>query len=589
MAHYNGPLRIVNNNPMTQTDFPVKPAPVRTTIQARFADGRAFEGPTGTPLEAFVQAADLETEGQIVAVLVNGRLRELSQPLNNDADLEPVDTSHSDGSRIYRRSLCFLMIAAASEVLPKRTITIHHSMPFGGYYCECNNGRRLTDDELAALGRRMEELVADDLPITQVQVPLAEALALFEQSGDQEKADLFTRRRKDYLTLYELNDVRDYFHGFMVPRTSYLSLFALQHYNHGFILQFPRRHQPMVLQPFEDETRLARVFQEYSQWLRIMDVANVSALNRAIRDGRTQEVILVAEALHQRQFNNIANEIGARRDTVRLVLISGPTSAGKTTFSKRLAIQLLAQGILPVAVGMDDYFVDRDKTPRDDDGGYDFEALEAVDVPLFQAHLQQLLAGKTIHLPHYNFHTGQREWGGELTIGPDHVILIEGIHGLNPRLVEGIDPDAMYRIFISAFTQLNLDKHNRVPTTDTRMLRRIVRDAKYRGYSAADTIGRWPSVRRGEKRHIFPHQNNADVFFNSALVYELSVLKTLAYPLLLQVEPGTPERVEANRLMAFLQWFDPLSDADMAHIGSDSILREFVGGSILQNFKPWQS
>lgn len=573
---------------MTTDSYSIQPTPIRNTAQARFADGRAFEGPKGAPIEAFIRAANLETEGKIVAALVNGRLRELSQPLLNDADLQPLDTAHSDGSRIYRRSLCFLMIAAAAEVLPNRTIVIHHSMPFGGYYCECNNGQRLTDAELTLLEQRMTELVAADLPIAQIKVPLSEALTLFESMGDWEKADLFSRRRKDYLTLYELNGVRDYFHGFMVPSTGYLTPFALQHYNHGFILQFPRRHQPRQLQPFEDEPRLARVFQEYSHWLGVMGVANLSALNQAIRDGRTQEVILVAEALHQRQLNNIANEIGARRDRIKLVLISGPSSAGKTTFSKRLAIQLMAQGIFPVAIGMDDYFVNRELTPRDEQGNYDFETIEAVDLPLFQSHLRQLMAGETIQMPHYNFHTGQREWAGELSIGPDHVLLIEGIHGLNPRLVEGIDTDAMYRIFISAFTQLNLDKHNRVPTTDTRLLRRIVRDAKYRGYLAADTIGRWPSVRRGEKNHIFPHQSNADVFFNSALVYELSVLKTLAYPLLLQVEPGTPERVEANRLMAFLQWFDPFSSEDMAHISSDSILREFVGGSILQNFKPWQ-
>jgi uridine kinase len=248
----------------------------------------------------------------------------------------------------------------------------------------------------------------------------------------------------------------------------------------------------------------------------------------------------------------------------------------------------MAQGIYPVAIGMDNYFVDRDNTPRDENGDYDFEALEAVDVPLFRQHLSQLMTGKTIIRPVYNFHTGCREWGEELSIGPDHVILVEGIHGLNPKLVEGLPPDSIYRIFISAFTQLNLDKHNRVPTTDTRLLRRIVRDAAHRGYTAADTIRRWPSVRRGEKRYIFPHQNNANVFFNSALVYELSVLKKLAQPLLLQVEPGTPERVEANRLLAFLQWFDPLPNGSMEYIASDSILREFIGGSILTDFEPWQ-
>ncbi|MCI0393308.1 MAG: nucleoside kinase, partial [Chloroflexi bacterium] len=333
------------------------------------------------------------------------------------------------------------------------------------------------------------------------------------------------------------------------------------------------------------EPRLARVFRDYNDWLDVVGVPSVAALNRAIAAGRTQEVILVAEALHERQLAAIAADIAGRRPALKLVLISGPTSAGKTTFSKRLAIQLLAQGIQPVAVAMDNYFVNREDTPVDENGQYDFEALEAVDVPLFRRDLQALLAGQTITQPRYDFHTGQRETGSELKIGREHVVIIEGIHGLNPRSVEGIPAEAMYRIFISAFTQLNLDRHNRVPTTDTRMLRRIVRDAAHRGYTAAATIRRWPSVRRGEKNYIFPHQNNANVFFNSALVYELSVLKALAQPLLLQVEPGTPERVEANRLLAFLQWFDPIAGDG---VPSDSILREFIGGSILEKFEPWQ-
>ncbi|MFQ5400855.1 MAG: nucleoside kinase [Anaerolineae bacterium] len=567
----------------------VLPASVRQSVQARFGDGRAFEAPKGTPIEEFIEAAQPEVEGRIVAALVNGRLRELCRPLLEDADLVPVTTADSDGMRIYRRSLSFLLIAAAAEVFPKRTITVHHSMPFGGYYCERDDRHQLTDEELAQLRGRMRELVAADLPITQVQVPLEEALGLFRADGDQEKAELFAKRRKDYLTLYELNGVRDYFHGFMVPRTSYLDLFELRHYKDGFILQFPRRQQPDVLQPFEDEPRLAQVFREYDDWLSVIGVPSVASLNAAIRDGRAQEVILVAEALHERQLANIAAQIAAGRPALKLVLISGPTSAGKTTFSKRLAIQLMAQGIRPVAIGMDDYFVNRDQTPRDENGDYDFEALEAVDVPLFRQHLRQLLTGEMIVQPIFNFRTGKRQWGKELRIGSDHVIIVEGIHGLNPALIEGIPPESVYRIFISAFTQLNLDRHNRVPTTDTRLLRRIVRDAAHRGYSAADTIARWPSVRRGEKRYIFPHQNNADMFFNSALVYELAVLKTLAQPLLLTVEPGTPERVEANRLLAFLQWFDPLSPEELDSIASDSILREFIGGSILEDFRFWQA
>jgi uridine kinase len=479
------------------------------------------------------------------------------------------------------------MIAAAAQLFPGRIITIQHSMPFGGYYCELDDHKQLSDENLDRLRQRMRELVTAQLPITQVKVPLEEALQVFRDSGDLEKAELFSKRRKDYLTLYELNGVRDYFHGFMVPNTSYLDTFDLRHYNDGFILQFPRRQQPKGLQPFEDEPILARVFQEYEEWLHIIGVPNIATLNRAIRNGRTQEIILVAEALHQRQLTTIASEIASRRP-VKIVMISGPTSAGKTTFSKRLAIQLMAQGIYPVAIGMDNYFVNRTETPRDKNGDYDFEALEAVDVPLFRQHLSQLMAGETIVQPVYNFHTGARSWGDKLSIGSDHVILVEGIHGLNPQLVEGLPPDSIYRIFISAFTQLNLDKHNRVPTTDTRLLRRIVRDAAHRGYTAADTIRRWPSVRRGEKRYIFPNQNNANVFFNSALVYESSVLKKLAQPLLLQVEPGTPERVEANRLLAFLQWFDPLPNGSMDYIASDSILREFIGGSILTDFEPWQ-
>ena len=569
---------------MSKQEIPM-PSSIRETVQARFPDGRAFDAPKGTTIEAFILAAKPEVNGRIVAALKDDKLRELSHPLHKDADLRPVTTAQSDGTRIYRRSLTFLMIVAAHELWPERTIRIQHSMPFGGFYCDFEDDLPISEPDLLTLKKRMQAIVEEDLPITQIQLPLNEALQIFRDFGDLEKAELFAKRRKDYLTLYELKGVRDYFHGFMVPRTSYLPVFDLHAYNNGFILQFPRRHQPFVLQPFEDEPRLARVFQEYDDWLQIVGVPSVTALNESLQDGRMQETILVAEAFHQRQLSLIAHEIKKRPD-VKLVLISGPTSAGKTTFSKRLAIQLLAHGVYPVTIGMDNYFVERDKTPRDETGDYDFEALEAVDLPLFRDHMRRLLIGETIVQPIYNFMTGKREKGNPLSIGPDHVLLIEGIHGLNPKLVEGVSPSRLYRIFISAFTQLNLDKHNRVPTTDTRLLRRIVRDAAHRGYSASDTIGRWGSVRRGEKRHIFPHQNNADIFFNSALVYELSALKRLAQPLLLQVEPGTPQRLEANRLLAFLQWFDPLPEAGFDFIGGDSILREFLGGSILDGYEP---
>ena len=565
----------------------IRVASWRTTVQARFVDGSVFEGQVGTPVESFIQAAAPSVKGRIVAALVNGKLRELSQPLNVNADIVPVTTADSDGTRIYRRSLTFLMVVAAAELFPGRIITVHHSMPFGGYYCERDDEQQLSDQELALLENRMRELVKADIAIYKVRVPLDEALNLFRSQGDMEKAELFAKRRKDYLTLYELNGIRDYFHGHMVPHTGYLQIFDLRHYKDGFILQFPRRQWPGELQPFEDEPRLAQVFRDYQEWLDIMGVASLSSLNEAIAGGRARDVVLIAEALHSRQLSAIASEIANRPD-VKIILISGPTSAGKTTFSKRLSIQLLANGVFPMTMGMDNYFVNREETPRDEKGDYDFEALEALDLTLFRTHLRSLLSGESITKPIYNFHTGRREWGDELQIGKDHVIIIEGIHALNPQLVKGIAPEAMYRIFISALTQLNLDKHNRVPTTDTRLLRRIVRDADHRGYTAADTIARWPSVRRGEKRYIFPHQNNADIFFNSALVYELSVLKKLAQPLLLQVRPGTPERIEANRLLAFLQWFDPISPEDLAIIAGDSILREFVGDSVLEDFDPWR-
>ncbi len=564
------------------------PSTPRTTVQAVFPDGKTYEGTRGTTIEAFVAAANLQTKAQITAVLMNGRLRELSYPLQQDATLVPVTINASDGSRIYRRSLSFLMIAAASELFPDRSISIQHSMPFGGYYCEMRPFNNVSAADLDKLRDRMRQLISDDLPITQIRIPLDEALQFFRDNGDHEKAELFAKRRKDYLTVYELNGTQDYFHGFMVPRTGYLSLFEIRPYNHGFILQFPRRQAPNILQAFTDEPRLAHVFQQYDEWLQIIGVPSVAALNEIVRNGRVQETILVAEALHQRQLTNISTAIATRRHEVRIVLISGPSSAGKTTFSKRLAIQLLAAGIRPVAIGMDNYFVDRRETPLDENGELDFETIEAVNIPLFRQHMRDLLDGKTITQPRFNFHTGTSEAGDPLKLESDEILIIEGIHGLNPRLVEGLSANALYRVFISAFTQLNLDKHNRVPTTDTRLLRRIVRDAAHRGYTAADTIGRWQSVRRGEKRHIFPNQHYADAFFNSALVYEMAALKPLAYPLLLQVEPGTRERIEANRLLAFLQWFDSISTDDLRYIASDSILREFVGGSTLRDYEPWK-
>ena len=553
---------------------PITLGRLRERIQARLADGRIFEAAPGTPLEEIMCAANPRGNPLVVAAVVNGKLRELATPLNADADVAPVTVTSVDGTRIYRRSLVFLLVTAAAEVFPEAEVFVEHSaVNTGSYYCEVRRRGPFTQAELQQIETRMREIVAQDEPFAKAQAPLSEAVEIFRARREDDKVRLLAHRKKGQLVLYALRRRRDYLQGYMVPSAGYLRHFALHAFPPGFMLQFPHQDEPTELPPLTPYPKLFDVFEEAGNWLDRLGIRSAGMLNDAIAAGRLPEISLVAEALHESRLVKIAGDIAAERQRLKVVLVAGPSSSGKTTFSKRLAIQLLAHGLRPFPLGLDDYFVDRDHTPHGPDGQLDYETIHALDVPLFNAHLKDLSAGQAVQLPHYNFYTGRREPGPSLTLGPDNIIIVEGIHGLNPALVPGLPAECLYRIYISAITQLNLDRHNRVSTTDSRLIRRLVRDAATRGYSAADTLRRWESVRRGEKLHIFPFQDYSDAIFNSALVHELSILRPFAEPLLLQVRADTPEYVEANRLLSFLQWFQP---APPDHIPDNSILQEFI-------------
>ena len=576
----------------------IGPAQPRKAFLATFPDGRILKAPPGTPVGQVVAAADAlkadggrgtpELEGAVppvVAALMNGRLRELTTPLSEDCQVTPVTPADSNGARIYRRSLTFLLTVAAAEVFPEAELSIEHSATtVGGYFCEIRGRAPFTQLELWQIEARMREIVEADEPMVRSVVPVAEAAALFAARGEQEKVRLLAHRHKGTLVLYSLRGRQDYFQGYMVPSAGCLRHFALHAFPPGFLLQFPKQGRPTELSVITPYPKLFQVYEEAGHWLDRLGIRSAGALNDAIAAGRLPEVSLVAEALHEARIAQIAADIVSRGERVKVVLVAGPSSSGKTTFAKRLAVQLLANGRRPFPVGLDDYFVDRDRTPRDSAGNVDYECLQAVDVTLFNEQLLSLMACQATSLPKYVFQTGRRGPGLTVTLRPDQIIIVEGIHGLNPALVPGLPGDCVYRVYVSALTQLNLDRQNRVSTTDCRLVRRIVRDAATRGYDARQTLGRWESVTHGEKVHIFPFQENSDAIFNSALVHELAVLRPLAEPLLLQVRHDTAEYVEANRLLSFLQWFLP---ATPEPVPDNSILREFIGGSILENFHVW--
>lgn len=557
----------------------------REREQVRLSDGRIFEAPPGTALLEVIRAAFGDPDPPIVAAIVDGRLRELTWPVQRDSDVTPLTTETSDGARIYRRSLAFLMLVAIDEVFPEADVYIEHSATTAaGYFCEIRGRAPFSQDDLSRVERRMRELVEADIPIVRAQVPISEAIRHFTERGELDKVRLLSHRPRETVVMYSLRGRYDYFQGYMVPATGLLRRFALHAVAPGFLLQFPRQRTPTALSPPTPYPKLFALFEQAGDWLDRLGIRSTGALNDAIADGRLPEVTLVAEALHEARVAQIASAIAERKDEVRIVLVAGPSSSGKTTFSKRLAVQLLAHGVRPMPLALDDYFVDRDRTPRDEKGDYDYETIHALDLDLLNRQLMSLMAGEPTTLPKYDFLTGKQETGPTVTLDLGHVIIAEGIHGLNPLLVDRLSASCVYRVYVSALTQLNLDRHNRVSTSDTRLIRRTVRDARARGYTASQTLRRWPSVVRGEKLHIFCFQENADAIFNSSLMYELSVLRPLAEPLLLQVRHDTPEYLEANRLLSFLQWFRPAM-ADV--VPDNSILREFVGGSILEPFHLW--
>ena len=567
-----------------QSDSLIRETPTRATVQIHLPDGRVLEGPRGSQLAEFLAQED-SIQAPIVGGIVNGELRELTYPIESDSRVKPVTMGSPDGMRIYRRSLTFLLAAAFEELFPEASLTVDHSIASGGYYCQVRGRSPFNGQDLTRLETRMRELVEANLPFAKSYIPIDEAINYFKEKGYTDKARLLANRRKPHLVMYQVGSLRDYHHGYMVPTTGYLKWFALLQTGDGFTLRFPRRHRPTELLPVPDYPKLLGTFLQYGDWLETLGVPNIGALNDAIIASRAREVVLVSEALHEGRIAEIAAMIAERHQDARLVLIAGPSSSGKTTFSKRLSIQLLARGLSPYPIGLDHFFVDRDKTPKDENGEYDYESLYALDLKRLNHDLRRLVDGECVRLPRYDFINGRQEEGEEVQLAQDQIVLLEGIHGLNPDLIPEIPAEHALRIYVSALTQLNLDRFNRVSTTDTRLIRRIVRDASQRGYSAAETIRRWESVRRGEKRYIFPYQENADVMFNSALVYEGSALASLAEPLLRQVPYGTEEHVEAKRLLAFLDWFLPL-DIDL--IPDNSILREFIGVSILHDFTPWQ-
>lgn len=540
------------------------------------------EFPGGSSLLDIYNGFNLAMPYGPVSAKVNNKVESLDFRVYYNKDIEFLDITSSSGMRTYVRSLFFILVKAVEELYPQGSISLEHPIS-KGYFCKLHIDRTIGLDDVQRIKQKMQEIIAADIPYTRTESHTEEVVRLFEKRGMMDKARLLDTYGQLYSYYYQLGDTVDCYYSSLVPSTGYIRLFDIVKYYDGLLLRIPSRESPTKLEEVVKQEKMLEVFQEYHRWNQILGISTVGDLNVACNHGHATDLINVSEALQEKKIAQIADEITHRNQDgkrVKLVLISGPSSSGKTTFSKRLSIQLMTNGLKPYPISLDDYFVNRNDTPLDENGKHDFESLYAVDLPFFEEQLTTLLNGGEVELPRYNFTTGKREMSGKkLRIDEHMILIIEGIHALNPALTPHIPNENKYKVYVSALTTILLDNHNYIPTTDNRLLRRIIRDYKYRNYSAEETIARWPSVRAGEEKWIFPYQENADAMFNSALLFELAVLKDYVEPVLRKVPNRCPEYSEAHRLLRFLNYFVSVQDKELP---PTSLLREFLGGSSFQ-------
>lgn len=540
------------------------------------------EFPEGSSLLDIYNGFNLVMPYGPVSAKVNNKVESLDFRVYYNKDIEFLDITSSSGMRTYVRSLFFVLVKAVEELYPQGNISLEHPIS-KGYFCKLHIDRTIGLDDVQRIKQKMQEIIAADIPYTRTECHTEKVVRLFEERGMPDKARLLDTYGQLYSYYYQLGDTADCYYSSLVPSTGYIHLFDIVKYYDGLLLRIPNRENPTKLEEVVKQEKMLEVFQEYHRWNQILGISTVGDLNVACNEGHATDLINVSEALQEKKIAQIADEITHRNQDgkrVKLVLISGPSSSGKTTFSKRLSIQLMTNGLKPYPISLDDYFVNRNDTPLDENGKHDFESLYAVDLPFFEEQLTTLLNGGEVELPRYNFTTGKREMSGKkLRIDEHMILIIEGIHALNPALTPHIPNENKYKVYVSALTTILLDNHNYIPTTDNRLLRRIIRDYKYRNYSAEETIARWPSVRAGEEKWIFPYQENADAMFNSALLFELAVLKDYVEPVLRKVPNRCPEYSEAHRLLRFLNYFVSVQDKELP---PTSLLREFLGGSSFQ-------